>query len=324
MNRKNLIVVAFLVVVAIVLVWGGIYFSIGQNDAKMQGKLVFAQTFNQGEKIDHIVITTSDDVIDLRQEKSFWYVVNKGNYFADFSIVHQFLSAINQSVYIVKLPYSKKTAEENYLLNPLKTKNDSGMLIQTFIGENMLDEIIIGLPDKDETYFFARKPDAKDIWLIDGDFNLPIMAKYWLLRPVFSMPANQVESITIGESYAQREDKSSYFKNNLEQNINVEALLNVLNGIVAVDAKKKQDFEDEGFDKLQSKVIDVITVYGLEAVCNLYYDDKNVWLNINLTTTPLPMSAVNDYIRDNRFLYDGWYFEISPEQGHVLRDFRLM
>ena len=74
MNRKNLIVVAFLVVVAIVLVWGGIYFSIGQNDAKMQGKLVFAQTFNQGEKIDHIVITTSDDVIDLRQEKSFWYV----------------------------------------------------------------------------------------------------------------------------------------------------------------------------------------------------------------------------------------------------------
>ncbi len=324
MNRKNLISVIVLAVIALAAVWSGVYFSVWQNETKMQGKLVFAKTFDLGDKVDRIVITTSDDVIDLRQEKSFWLVENKGGYFADFSTIHRFLSSINESVYAVKLPYKKETLKENYLLNPKEDKNYGGMLIQTFAGNEMLDEMIVGLPVKDDKYFFARNLEKKEIWLIDGDFNLPIMAKYWLLRPVLSIPENQVEVLTIGETYAQRENKTPYFKNNLEQNVNVEALLNVLSGIVVVDARKKDDFEKEGLDKLQSKVIDVITVYGLEVICRLYYDDKNVWLNINLTTTPLPMSAVNDYIRDNRFLYDGWYFEISPGQGHILRDFRLI
>ena len=58
---------------------------------------------------------------------------------------------------------------------------------------------------------------------------------------------------------------------------------------------------------------------------DLYYSDTNkVWCKIKLSSTSLPLYVINDYINDNKFLYDGWYFEISPEQGHILRDFRLL
>ena len=57
----------------------------------------------------------------------------------------------------------------------------------------------------------------------------------------------------------------------------------------------------------------------------LYYNNQNdIWFSIKLLTTPLPMKIVNDYIKDNSFLYDDWYFKASSEQGHILRDFRLM
>lgn len=325
MNKRHVAMVAAAAVLALLAVWGTIYLNIWQNDAKMQGKLVFAKTFDLGEKVNRIVITTADDVIELQQKNSYWLVAGKGSYYADFNLMHQFLNSINQSIYSVRLPYTEKTVRENYLFNPAEQKEDSGMLIQTYIDDQMLDEIIIGLADESGRYFFAKSPENKDIWLIDGQFNLPITAKYWLLRPVLAVSANTIESITMGKNYVQRETPAGDFVDEQGVSINTAPLLDVLSGIDIVNAMTAEQFKASGLDLLPEKVIDVITFYGLEFIFKIYYNDNNqVWLNINLSTTPLPMSAVNDYIRDNRFLYDGWYFEVSSAQGHVLRDFRLM
>ena len=75
----------------------------------------------------------------------------------------------------------------------------------------------------------------------------------------------------------------------------------------------------------KERVSTITTFFGLVFDINLYYQDNNkVWCSIKLSTTSLPLSVVNDYINDNKFLYDDWFFEISSDQGHILRDFRLM
>lgn len=318
MNKRLLLGVIIAAIVAVVAVWAVIDWSIKQEAVKLQGKLVFADTFDLGDRVNKIIITTPSDVIELYQKKSFWYILNKGGYFADFELMHVFLSAINKSIYSVRLPYDEKNMTEKHLLNPLKNKKNGGVLIQTYIDEKMLDEIIIGLPDRNGKYFFARNPQSKEIWLIDGNFNLPIKAKDWLLHPVLSIPLMAVEKVTIDNKYVQRKNKNSYFVTEKGNTVNINSLLNVLSAVIIIDAKN--EFNHKAYNE---RVIDVITFYGLEVICKIYYDKEEVWVNINLTTTSLPMKQVNNYIRDNRFLYDGWFFRISPEQAHILRDFYL-
>lgn len=326
MNKRNLAIVASLAVLALLIAVGIFLFNSNRQEAESQGKLVFAKTFDLGEKVDRVVIATADDVIELQQKNSYWLIESKGKYYADFRLVHRFLSSINQSIFSVRLPFDEQVVRDNYLYNPLDQKEDSGMLIRTYIGDKMLDEVIVGLPDESGRYFFAKRSNENSIWLIDGQFDLPIAAKYWLLRPVLSIRPEAIESITIGKTYVQRENRGSDFRNEDELSVNTAPLLDVLAGINIVDAMNEQQFDAAGLLKPQPfKVIDVITFYGLEFICKLYEGaDGQVWLNINLSTTPLPKSVVNDYIRDNSFLYDGWYFEVSPAQGHILRDFRLM
>ena len=324
MNKKHLIAVSFLIVIVIVAIVGGIYFGIWKESADLQGKLVFSRTFDAGARVDRITIETAEDIVELRQKNSYWFVVNKGNYYADFHFMHQLLTSINQSIYSIRFPYDAKNAKIRYLLEPEESRMDSGMLITTYAGEELLDKIIVGLADDDNRYYFARRPDKREIWLINGNFDLPVFSYDWLLRPVLSVPRNAVESVTIGDKYVQRKNKSGNFYDEKNLNINIEPLLDVLSGVYIIDALKKEAFEAKWKQREPAKVIDVITFYGLEFILRLYYDGGQVWLNVDLSTTPLPISSVKDYIKDNRFLYDGWFFEVHPEQSRILRDFRLM
>ena len=310
---------------AIVVVWGGLSWQTYKNNAKLQGKLVFANAFDLGHKLNRIVITTAEDVTELRQKNSYWRVVNKGNYYADFGLVHRFLTSANKSAYMIKLPYDAKLAKEKYLLNPEEKKEDSGLLIKTYVDDTLLDEVIIGLPDDEGRYFFARNVHSDEIWLINGDFDLPIMSEYWLLNPVLSVSQRIVESLSVGEETVQREIEDGPFFDNKKRVVSTGPLSDVLGNITIVNAMSAEQFKQAGLDKLPTRMIKAVTFYGLEFICTVYgAEDSKTWLNIKLSTTPLPMAAVNDYIRDNRLLYDGWYFEISPEQQHILRDFRLI
>ena len=326
MNKRSMLLVLILAVLALSVAVVIVYFNHQYNDYNLQGKLVFAKTFDAGSKVDKIVVTTAEDSVELVQRNSYWLIVNRGGYYADFQLMHRFLSSINKSIYSVKLPYKTETLQQGYLFDPRQEKQDSGMLIQTYAGQKLLDEVIVGLPNPDGRYFFARRPQDKAIWLVDGDFDLPVYSRHWLLRPVLSVSERGVESITSDGKHAQRDDSAGSFTDDQGRKADVAPLLNVLQAVYAVDVQPEAVFKEKYGDQLaEPKVIDVITFYGLEFICRLYTGlEGRVWLNVNLSTTPLPISSVNDYIRDNRFLYDGWYFEISPEQRHVLRNFRLM
>ncbi len=324
MNKRNLMIVAVLavvVVVSVLLVLFGIKIKAQQD---MQGKLVFAATYDQGLAVNRIVIESSDGITELQQKDSYWLIKEKGGYYADFSLIHRFLTAVNKSAYVVKLPYNEKLLRDKYLFMPEEDKDNAGLLIRTYAGDRMLDEIIVGLPDDEERYFFARQPKSKNIWLIDGNFNLPLTAKHWLPRPILSIPQKAIESVTIGKDYVQRLSQDGVFYNPQNMFVEIGPLQKLLSGIRAIDVMTAEDFKKSEWQKAPEKVIDVITFYGLEFIFKLYSKDDRYWLQINLSTTPLPIAAANDYIRDNRFLYEGWVFELDSEQGRLMNLFNLM
>jgi hypothetical protein len=143
-----------------------------------------------------------------------------------------------------------------------------------------------------------------------------------LLYPVFSVVKDSIEKVQQGDVFVSRDVQSNYFLDNMGREINLDQLVKLMGNVIAVNSLRENNFVK---DDVNEKVIELTTFYGLVITCNIYYDSSNkTWLNIKLSTTALPNSTVNDYIKDNSFLYDGWYFEITPEQGSILRNFKLI
>lgn len=326
MNKRSNILKFFIVsVVCLLFVIGIIYLFVWGNASKLQGKLVFAQTFNKGILIDKIEIQTNEETVVLNQKDSFWSVENNNNYYADFSLMNVLLTSLNKSIYSIKFPYNQEIAYEKYLNNPDKFEQNSGMLIKTYVKGEKIDEILIGLSDESKKYYFSRNMKDDNIWLISENFNLPIYSKDWLIRPVLVVPAKQIELIEIDGKKVRRYDEYTSFYNEKDEVVNVSVLTDTLSRLFIDNAQKKDDFEKNMLPGMKVKNIKITTFFGLVFDINLYYQDNNkIWCSIKLSTTSLPLSVVNDYINDNKFLYDDWFFEISSDQGHILRDFRLM
>ncbi len=316
-NKKNWLVLFGIIFAFFVIAVFAIWFRQKSNNNDVQGKLVFAATYNEGSKVDKIIISAKEGNVILRQKNSYWLVENGGNYFADFRLIHSFLSTVNNSMYMMKIPYDKNSFNDFDLQTPNKQNENGGMLIATYANDSKLDEVIVGKEAENKGYFYLRKNNDKTIWLVDGEFNLPTKPQSWLLTPVLSVPMDAIESITIAKNYIQRDNKNSYFFNEKGKRVYAEPLLKVLYALNIVDAVKQEP------DGEPLRVVDVITFYGLEYVIKLYEINDKLWASINLTTTSLPMTQVKEYVAGNSFLYEGWMFEIAPSQAHVLRDFRL-
>ncbi len=324
MNKKYLFrLVAAVAVVFVVTVVTTISVIMMKSN-NLQGKLVFASTYDNGENVDKIVIITAEDVIELNQNDSFWTVKNKDGYFADFTYIHKLLTSINTSVYSIKLPFDDDLVKEKYLVNPEVEKENSGMLIKTYVGDELLDELLVGLSDDEKRYFYARTMQD-DIWLIDGQFDLPITSEGWLLKPILSISKGSVESINIGENYIRRSVKNGDFFDEKGVKVSTLMLENLLSGINAFSAMKEENFKKQNLTIKKEKIIEVETFYGLKFILNFYVDENNIgWINIKLSKTPLPIALVNDYIRDNSFLYDGWFFALYPTHTRILENFNLI
>ena len=323
MTKRKLFFVLGAALLMLAIILGSVLALLGKNAAQKQGQMVFAETFDKGVLVDKIKITTAEDTITLVQKNSYWFVEEKGLYYADFATLQKLLISLNESVYAVKLPLTDEVLKEGFLLEPKQGENNSGLLIQTYIGEEMLDEMIVGKADAGGNYFFARTPDENAVWLIDGDFRLPVLSEQWLLRPILASPEDTVESVSFNGKSASREEGVLRFETPDGSKANVFPLLDVLKRLTINNAMKKEVFEAEKMNNLSAQPLEIVTFFGLKFDCVLYTSDTEMWIKINLATTPLPKASVNNYIKETRFLYDDWYFSISPTQQRILRHTKL-
>ena len=203
---KNNFVIRFFVAALFTLglVAALIYLYVWTNDSKLNGKLVFAKTYNVGTSIDKIELQSAEETVTLLQKDSYWLVENKNNYYADFLLVNMLLDAINKSIYSIRFPYDEKTVNEKFLNNPAKTKENSGILIKTYAKDKLIDEIIVGIPDESKNYYFSRNLQDDNIWLISEKFNFPLYARDWIVRPILTVPQKQIEVLQIDDKKINR------------------------------------------------------------------------------------------------------------------------
>ena len=321
MSNRCLNVLLICAGAAILIVTVLFYNLIKSNDNQLEGRLVFANSIDLGESINEINITTMEDEVELVLDNGYWLVKNKGKYYADFGLMHKFLTNVNNASYVSKLLPNDDLLKNKFLYSPheAKKKEYSGMLIEMKADGKETDETTVGLPDEQNKFYFLRNKN-NEIWLVDGEFNLPVYAKDWLLRHIISVDSKHISTITINDKSCNREISGAEFFNDDGERVNVMPLAEVLSGVMIEDAKQK----DVSNMKTPQKTITVTTFQGLKVVFDVFYDNDDVWFLLNLLTTPLPRSTINDYIQDNRFLYDGWLFKAAEKQKHIWKNFYLM
>ncbi len=273
------------------------------------GKLVFADTYAQGTRFNRIEITTPQDKITLEQQGEYWVIKEYDNYFADINILNQLLIDFNRSTYYSELPFSAQNLSDAGL-------DKDGTLIQTFVDDRLLDSVVVGAKAGDGRYRFVRPQGRDEIWLADGDYILPAERYSWIMQPIQELPPDMVESIEENGVTVRRDNPKLPFFQADGRPAPVRPLLDMASYIIAEDVIAAQFFIADDYP--QYRYLKFTTFQGLEAEYELYGNDSDVWLKINLSATPLPKQEVNAYIKDNRIFYDNWYFKMPDTQGKML------
>lgn len=332
MNKKLLTFGLLVTVISFCLAIAAVWFTGHNYPEQNRGKLVFAKTVDNGLEMDKAVITTPEGTVTLMLENNYWVIKEADYYYAGIDIVNDFFRTMNTAVYFRPLKYSPEALSSDKLENPDSKSPGAGTRIETFSGNQLLDSVIIGKQSGDKKYQFARASEKNEIWMIDADFLLPPEVYSWLMQPILNYSEDLIEQITITDTLtdsspqtetAARSDSFQPFWNLKTSLItHPQVLLERLVFLIAEDVRSAQNFDEKLFKA--HRRLTVTTFSGLITTLDLYYDNTAYWLKITLSTTSLPTSAVNAYIRDNAFLYDGWYFKIPAAPGKVFAHYKII
>lgn len=316
MNRKNLYYAAGLLAVALAAMILAMVFTNFKYPAQSQGTLVFSESFKNGGELNKIAIENKENTITLELKDNLWRVREAGGYYANTYLLNALLSDFNASSFFSRRENTPQALKDFALDAPR-----SGTRISTYKGGQKFDSVVIGKAAENRLYHFARL-ENDEIWLISGRFELPAETYSWLLQPVLELPDSLIETIRFyknGEVInIGRHRPEQSFSDDAGRHITAKTLTNLLSHLTVDDVSDSADFDKEKF--MPSQRMEIITFQGLVFYLDFYENaaQDEIWVQITLSTTPLPMSVVNDYIKDNRFLYDGWYFKLPPATKGIL------
>lgn len=185
-------------------------------------------------------------------------------------------------------------------------------------GGRILNTVLIGKAAADNLYHFARTEGEKDVFLITGNFSFPETAVSWLQQPLLSLSPTDIRSLKIGHETAVRPDIIVPFRIKGKQAVpDISRYLNALGFVAAYDVRRGADFDRLQFSAPKS--LTVTTFDGLVVTIEVYgRTGEEYWASLKFSTTTLPTTAVNDYIKSSAFLYEDWYFRLAPDVGRIL------
>lgn len=79
---------------------------------------------------------------------------------------------------------------------------------------------------------------------------------------------------------------------------------------------KAQDYLSQ--ENMQRKSLKIITTDGIIINGTIYRGEDGYWLRLGLELTVMPRKEAAEFVKNNDFLYRGWYFELAPKEGSRL------
>ena len=278
------------------------------------GNLVFAAAGSSDMPIKEIIVKQPHQTITLTPENSFWQIKEADNYYAAFDIMRNLRQNINEARF---------TAYEQHF--PL-TEDSSATSLQ-IIGENgkELNHIILIRPNSEGNGWLAKIPAVEGVFTISGKYAFPDKLSDWTQQPLLSLEKRDIQSISVGNKKAFRNEPVQPFvisqKDRPSKVIGLENIERHIIYLPYIQVMSAQNFDDTRYPDCRNLSLALFSglVYNLR-ICT---DNQDYWAKLTLSTTTLPTSETNDYIRYNAFLYDGWFFKLPESTGRLLYQYHL-
>lgn len=312
--KSGLILLLASAAFAIIVIFG----FTNQTNRKFVGNLVFEKSSAAFSDIGEIIIRTAADTVTLSVEDNLWRIKEADNYYANYGFIKELFDEINNSSFYRKQSNITENKLSKYDLN------ENGLSIRIFDKSGqLLNTIIVGKKTGNGLYRFAKLPDSPDVYLITGKYSFPQKLFSWIEQPLLEIAENEVAAISINNDTFERSETITPFKQSgTEKTVRVDGLLKWFNYLPALNVASVQNFDTQSYP--EQKTLKITSFAGLVVNLNLYGNGKDYWINISLSSTTLPTTKISDYIKNNSFLYDGWYFKINPVVGKSIFNYSVM
>ena len=319
MNSKTLLKAISLLFVLICGTYVSMSYQKQQNIPEaIIGTPVFDKALNHTENINKISFQTSKSHFDLIMKDNYWRISQEDDYYAGTTMVNNLLSQLKNTVYYAK---QKATPEllQKYGLHQ-DSKGDNIAQIKLYSKGQLLESINLGHTTNNGLYTYAYRPESDEIWLITGVFTLPQESYSWLQQPLFSYAPEQIKSIVMKKNdqkfIAARLNPKQPFVNQDFKEARVDLLLEDFRYFIFQKVKNKQHFDFSKFP--QKKEIKIITFSGLVNEITLYSNQKEYWISSKLSSLNLSNPNIDEYIENNKILFENWIFELPELSGKIL------
>jgi hypothetical protein len=201
MNRRSLLVVAAIAVVAVLLAIVGRRQSTPETDA---GALLLAGLTESLNDVERVVISKAQGeiVATLVRGSAGWSVAEKDDYSADVVKIRQALVALGEARIV-----EEKTADPAFYdrlgVESVELRTASGTAVAIDAAEAEFPVLILG-DEANSGSRYARRADEARSFLVDRNPDVPRSTAQWLIPDIVDVRGTRVQSVTIAHADGER------------------------------------------------------------------------------------------------------------------------
>lgn len=311
---RHIKIAIFLLCITIPLMLGGIYKSIKTTQMMSRGNYFFENSRNN-PSVSKIILGLNNEKITFHKKENFWLVREADDYYASFGKMKSLLNLI-YSTTVYRADTSYEHDFDSFTKNALS--------IQTFDGKNqLLDNVFIAPKQNNNQFHYAIKNEEKVLYQLNNLFSVSSNVMDWIEAPLLSIPHRQVKKIKtndfeVSRRYATEELTLTQNHHSVPQILN---LLNNLWYLSPIEVKHIVHFNQKDYNLV--KQYEISTLGGLIYLIDIFNKGDEYWFSIKLAQDKIISSEASRFFKENKILYDGWFFKIEKDLAENIASFAL-
>jgi len=255
------------------------------------------------------------NVITLLQKDNLWHVMEADEYFASFRKINSLIKLLHQTS-IYRADYLSKSSKQ-------KLPSDFISIITYNKNNEVVDSAKILSKQDNNKFYYALINNNDFLYQLNGNFELSSLVMDWVQMPLLALTENSIKRIQTDDFNVFRRFKNEELKT-VGTHLRVPQIQNLLQNLwylTAEEIRQAAHFEKDKFPR--TKKYEITLLNGIIYTLNIFYNDNEYWVSLNLSKDKIASLEANRLIEENNMLYNGWLFKINNRTGAAIVNFVL-
>ncbi|MBR1600882.1 MAG: hypothetical protein IJ677_04820 [Alphaproteobacteria bacterium] len=311
MTKKHILGSVLFVLVSLLMLTGGWFYSRYKQGVNVRGEYTFATTKNKIDYLGNIKVSTANGVgfnIYRRQDGS-WRFKEVKDYFVNEDVLAAFFNMVKNSVIVSVLPVDEQFLKQNSLTA------ETGTEIETYDYDGkLLNKIILGKWNPKQQLMMVKNSENEHYaYEVSAVNNFSGLVKDWIPYPLLSIKTSDIKSVVINGNKKDYQE----FNNKLTHSVAWRNMAGVLNFMEYQGLTFKSDLANLPPD-VKVRQIDVLMLTGMFYKLTVFNIHNSYWVLISMDAQKVFAREAINVAADTYRFYADWVFQLMDEQGVAL------